>query len=296
MCDTRVVATDTVSPSDEAAFAAARGRLFGIAYRMLGSASDAEDVVQEAWIRWQQADRAEVRDPTAFLVTVTTRLAINALSSARVRRETYIGPWLPEPIDTSADPALGAERAEALDLAVMTVLERLSPTERAAFVLREAFDYPHREVARVLDVGEANARQISARARRHVERESGDPVAPEERLRLLEAIIDAAREGDVVGLEQLLAADVVFTSDGGGVVNAARLPLVGRERVAKALLGIARTFWAEADVRRVTVNGTGGILIARPPQRVAVGTVEVGPDGVRRMWFVVNPEKLERFS
>ncbi len=148
-----------------AEFVAVRGRLFGIAYRMLGSSAEAEDIVQEAWLRWQMADRSAVVDPAAFLATTTTRLCLNALQSARARRETYIGQWLPEPVDTSADPHLGAERGEALELATVMLLEKLPPTERAAYVLREAFDYPYARIADVVQVKEENARQlVSARA------------------------------------------------------------------------------------------------------------------------------------
>ena len=150
------------------AFMSVRPRLFGIAYRMLDSAAEAEDVVQDVWIRWQTADRSVVRDAAAFLATTTTRLAINVMHSARSRRETYVGPWLPEPVDTSADPGLGAERGEALELAILVLLEKLSATERAAYILREAFDYAYRDIANVLRLGEANARQVVTRARQHV--------------------------------------------------------------------------------------------------------------------------------
>ena len=148
-----------------AVFAEVRPRLFGIAYRMLGSATEAEDLLQEVWLRWQAYDRAGVGNPAAFLATTTTRLAINALQSARVRRETYIGPWLPEPVDTGADPYLGAERGEALEFAVLVLLERLSPTERAAYVLREAFDYPYPQIAEIVQINEAAARHLVSRAR-----------------------------------------------------------------------------------------------------------------------------------
>ena len=156
-----------------AQFVAVRGRLFGIAYRMLGSSAEAEDIVQEAWLRWQMADRSAVVDPAAFLATTTTRLCLNALQSARARRETYVGPWLPEPVDTSADPHLGAERGEALELATVMLLEKLPPTERAAYVLREAFDYPYARIADVVQVKEENARQLVSRAQAHLDRSPG---------------------------------------------------------------------------------------------------------------------------
>ena len=151
-----------------AAFLSVRPRLFGIAYRMLGSAAEAEDLVQDVWVRWQTTDRSVVRDASAFLVTTATRLAINVLQSARSRRETYVGPWLPEPCDTSADPGLGAERRQALKVGIRVLLRQLSPTERAAYILREAFDYPYRDIANALRLEEANARQVVTRARQHV--------------------------------------------------------------------------------------------------------------------------------
>jgi len=158
------------------AFVSVRPRLFGIAYRMLGSSAEAEDVLQEVWVRWQTTDRDRVRNPVAFMVTAATRLAINVRQSARVRRETYAGPWLPEPTDTSTDPALGADRREALNVAVLLLLEKLSPTERAAYILREAFDYPYRKIADVIRVEEANARQLVTRARERLSSARREPV------------------------------------------------------------------------------------------------------------------------
>src|SRR5688572_5175788 len=155
------------------AFLSVRPRLFAIAYRMLGSAAEAEDIVQDAWVRWQTTDRSVVRNAAAFLATVTTRLAINVMQSAHSCRETYVGPWLPEPVDTSADPGLGAERGEALELGVLILLEKLSPVERAAYILREAFDYAYRDIAGALRLQEANARQLVTRARQHLANEIG---------------------------------------------------------------------------------------------------------------------------
>ncbi|MQY14532.1 ECF RNA polymerase sigma factor SigJ [Streptomyces sp. RB5] len=179
-------------------------RLFGIAYRMLGSAAEAEDVVQEVWLRWQRTDRSVVLSPTAFLTSVTTRLAINVAQSARMRRETYIGPWLPEPVDTGADPELGAQRAEALEVALLVVLERLTPTERAAYVLREAFDYGYPEIAEILEVTQVNVRKIVSRARRHVAAERRGDVDTAAHRRLLDTFITAARTGNVAPLEAAL--------------------------------------------------------------------------------------------
>src|SRR5207248_1775971 len=200
---------------------------------MLGSAVEAEDIVQDVWLRWQTTDRTVVRDAPAFLATTTTRLAISHAQSARSRRETYVGPWLPEPVDTSADPGLGAERGEALELAVLVLLEKLSPAERAAYVLREAFDYPYKQIAEILQLEEANTRQLVTRARKHIADGRRTQVSSAEQQRLLGAFLDAAQKGDLAALESLFAADIVSYSDGGGVVRAAQKPVIGRERVAK---------------------------------------------------------------
>jgi RNA polymerase sigma factor (sigma-70 family) len=189
------------------AFLRARPRLFAIAFRMLGSSAEAEDIVQDVWVRWQTANRSPVRNPLAFLVAATTRLAINVLHSARARREICSSSWLPEPIDTTSDPGSWAERGEALNVAMRLLLEKLSPTERAAYVLREAFNYPHREIAAVLQVEEANARQLVTRARDRVSGGRRAPVSPAEQRRLLNAFVTAARTGDLARLESVFAAD-----------------------------------------------------------------------------------------
>lgn len=189
------------------AFMSVRPRLYGIAYRMLRNSADAEDLVQDVWMRWQMVDRSTVRDAGAFLVTTTTRLGINLMQSARSRRETCVGSWLPEPVDASADPGVEAQRDEALELCVRVLLRKLPPTERAAYILREAFDYSYREIARVLDLEVANARQIVTRARQHVadcQRKVADSGGHS---RLLEALSAAAQDGDIAGLEYLLASN-----------------------------------------------------------------------------------------
>jgi RNA polymerase sigma-70 factor (ECF subfamily) len=193
-------------------FAPVRPRLFGIACRMLGSAAEAEDIVQDVWLRWQSANRSAVENPPAFMATTTTRLCINLAQSAHSRRETYIGTWLPEPMDTSGDPGLGAERGEALKLAVLVLLEKLSPTERAAYILREAFDYSYRQIADILQMEEANTRQLVSRARKHIADGRRTPVSTGEQRRLLEAFIAAAQKGDMAALEGLFAEDVVSCS------------------------------------------------------------------------------------
>ncbi|MGU3434137.1 RNA polymerase sigma-70 factor [Actinomycetes bacterium M1A6_2h] len=280
----------------DAEFARARPALFGIAYRMLGSVSDAEDVVQESWIRWAAADRDAVREPAAFLATVVTRVSINVLTSARVRRETYPGPWLPEPVDTSADPALGALRAEAVDMAVLLLLETLTPTERAVFVLREAFEYSFAAVAEVVDVTEANARQIFRRARDHVRSRRPAPVDKLRHRQVLDAFLRAAATGDLASLEAVLTESVVTLSDGGGKVTAARIPVVGRSRVAQFLAGVVSKFGQDMSVEYLETNGRDAALFVRDEEVVGVGAIDVGPSGVERVMIVLEPSKLARLD
>jgi RNA polymerase sigma-70 factor (TIGR02957 family) len=275
-----------------ATFQAVRGRLFGIAYRMLGSASEAEDIVQEAWLRWQGTDRTVVEDPPAFLATVTTRLAINALQSARSQRETYIGPWLPEPVDTSADPTLGAERAEALGFAVLVMLERLTPTERAAYVLREAFAYPYEQICEIVQVSEAAARQLVSRARKHLAGERRREVPQSEQRRLLTAFLAAAKTGDLMQLEQLLAEDVVSYSDGGGVVRASKFPVIGRERVARFVRAFHTHFWNGVDITEVDTNGQASVMLSKDGTTFAVVTLVIGAQGIDQVLWMMNPHKL----
>ncbi|GAA3595511.1 RNA polymerase sigma-70 factor [Nonomuraea rosea] len=275
-----------------AVFAGVRPRLFGIAYRMLGSAAEAEDLVQDVWLRWQSYDRATVTDPAAFLATAITRLAINALQSARVRRETYIGPWLPEPVDTGADPYLGAERGEALGFAVLLLLERLSPTERAAYVLREAFDYPYRQIADIIQVSEVAVRQLVSRARKHLVSERRAPVTPAEQRRLLTAFVAAARAGDLAALEGILAADAVSYSDGGGAVRASRFPVVGASRVARYVRAFADRFWAGVEVEWGSVNGQAAALLRRDGEVFTVLTVNASDQGIDQVLWMMNPAKI----
>jgi RNA polymerase sigma factor (sigma-70 family) len=195
------ISMSTACPDDGlSAFLSMRSRLFSIAYRMLGSAAEAEDIVQDVWLRWQTADRRVVRDAAAFLATTTTRRAINVMQSARSRRETSVGSWLPEPVDTSDDPVSRAERGEALELGLLALLETLSPTERAAYILREAFDYPYRDIANVLRLEEANARQVVTRARQRVVKGRRMPASESEHRRLLEAFMAVAKNGAIAAL------------------------------------------------------------------------------------------------
>lgn len=277
-------------------FVRVRPRLFGIAYRMLGNTAEAEDVVQDVWLRWQTADRTGVLDPTAFLVATTTRAAINVAQSARARRETYIGPWLPEPIDTSADPEVGTERGQALELAVLMLLEKLSPTERAAYVLREAFDYAYREIGEILQLEEANARQLVTRARQHIADERKTPVDAASQRRLLEAFLAAAQLGDRVGLERLFASDVVSHTDGNGVARASRVLVSGRDRVALFVSSFASHFWTGAKFTWIEANGRASVLVSRDGVVFAFATIDASADGIEKILWVMSPEKLARIS
>ncbi|HEY3506586.1 MAG TPA: RNA polymerase sigma-70 factor [Actinocatenispora sp.] len=275
-----------------AVFTSVRPRLFGIAYRMVGSVSEAEDLVQEVWLRWQTCDRAAVVHPAAFLATTATRLAINALTSARARHETYVGPWLPEPVDTSADPYLGAERGEALELAALLLMERLTPTERAAYVLREAFDYPYPKIAEVLATSAPAARQLVSRARRHMAGDRRTRATPAAQRELLTTFVAAARTGDTAALERLLTADVTSLADGNGAARVARRPLVGADRVARFLTALARWFWDDIEVRWATTNGQTSALLCHDGGVYAVLTVSASADGIDQVLWVVNPDKL----
>jgi RNA polymerase sigma-70 factor, ECF subfamily len=277
-------------------FLSLRPRLFGIAYRMLGIASEAEDIVQDVWLRWQSADRSVVRDATAFLVTTTVRLAISVAHSARSRRETYIGPWLPEPIDTTADPTLGAERAEALEFAVLILLEKLSPNERASYVLREAFDYSYSDIADILQLTEANTRQLVTRARKHIANGRRAQVSPAEHRRFLDAFLSAVQTGDLTALKGIFVEHVVSVTDGGGMAGAARVPVVGRERVAKYIAALRSHFWAKAIFSTMQLNAQSYGLIARDGVAIALVTVDASPQGIDQVLWIRNPAKLAAIS
>jgi RNA polymerase sigma-70 factor (ECF subfamily) len=274
------------------AFNEARPRLFGIAYRMLGSVAEAEDIVQEAWLRWQQTDRAVVRNPAGFLTTVTTRLAINTAESARMRREQYVGPWLPEPVDTSADPSLGAENAEALESAVLMLLEKLGPEQRAAYILRQAFDYSYDQIAEILATSAANARQLVSRAQKHVESDRKEAVDPTKHRELLEAFLAAARDGDVTRLEQVLSAQVVSITDGAGVApRAARRPVIGRDKVARFIAGWS-DWWLGTTVAYVQTNGQTSLLVRRDDTPAVLLSISASASGIDEAMWVMAPDKL----
>lgn len=275
-------------------FSAVQPRLFGIAYRMLGSAVEAEDIVQEVWVRWQRSDRDSVREPAAFLATTTTRLALNLMQSARARHETYVGPWLPEPIDTGANPELAAERGETLELGILFLLERLTPVERAAYVLREAFAYPYGQIAATVGVTEANARQLVSRARKHLATQKHSPVSSAEQRRFLDAFLSAAQSGHIDSLEAVLSDDVVSYSDGGGVRQAARIPLVGRRRVANFVHALSEWFWDGVDVEWMEANGRSAVRLSAYGDVIGLLTLSASAEGIDRLFWIVNPAKLDR--
>ncbi|MDO0930517.1 sigma-70 family RNA polymerase sigma factor [Streptomyces sp. DG2A-72] len=285
----------TESTLDEAVavFVELRPRLFGIAYRMLGSAVEAEDVVQEVWLRWQKTDRSVVISPVAFLSSTTTRLAINVAQSARVRRETYIGPWLPEPVDTSNDPEVGAQRAEALEFALLLVLEKLNPMERAAYVLREAFDYGYPEIAEILQLSIVNVRKVVSRARKHLAADQRETVDTVEHRRLLDAFVSAAQRGDVASLEALLTPDTVSLSDGNGMRGCSRIPVTGRARVAK--MATYQKLWRDAEPRLVDANGCASVMLYQDGQPIAFMTMTASKEGIHKLMWVFNPSKIAAF-
>jgi len=273
---------------------------FALAYRMLGSVSEAEDVVQEALLRVHQALEAgeQIASPRAFIATVTTRLAINELRSARARRERYVGEWLPEPIltDGREDPAQHAEMADSLSLAILVLLESLSPEQRAVLLLHDVFDYGYREIATIVGKSEDNARQLATRARRYVEqRRPRFQTTREQRDELALQFFAAAEQGDLAGLETLLAHDVVLTGDGGGKVPALARSLRGRNRVARTLLDWVRLVARSpgASLRPVEVNGGPGALLLDGSQRlIGVVVLQIGGGQIQTISSIVNPDKL----
>lgn len=275
-----------------------RHHLFGVAYRMLGRVADAEDVVQEAWLRWDGAARDTIRRPRAWLTTVTSRLAIDRLRSAQTRRETYVGPWLPEPLMTSEDdPAAHAELAASLSLAFLTILERLTPVERAAFLLREVFGLDYDELAATIDRSPVACRQIVHRAKERLgpDRPARFDPGPDEERRLLDTFIVAAGTGDLDALYSVLAEDVVAWSDGGPDQHAARRPVIGRHRVAVFARGIANKrdqMHSELRVDHARINGSPGLVARADGEVFMVMAFDLGPDGIRAIHSVLNPDKL----
>jgi RNA polymerase sigma-70 factor (ECF subfamily) len=280
------------------AFAGYRNLLFSVAYRILGTAADAEDAVQDAWVKWSAADRSRVADQKAYLVRIVSNVALDRLRSAQARRETYVGPWLPEPILT-ADLAEDVTTAESVSMALLVVLETLSPLERAVFVLKEVFGFGHAEIAAAVDRSEATVRQAAHRAREHVRaRRPRFPAEQGRRREVTQRFLAAAAGGDINGLMQLLAPDVTLWTDGGGKVRQAMRPVTGAERVAAWFAGISRRPYEgvePADMRAelVDVNGGPGVLFTGAGRVIGTLTVDLDDSGrIVTVHNVANPEKL----
>ena len=277
-------------------FVAHRSLLFTVAYEMLGSAADAEDVLQESWLRWADVDQTEVRDPRAYLIQVVTRQALNRLRSLSRRREEYIGEWLPEPLLTAPDVAQDIELAESVSIAMLTVLETLAPIERAVFVLREVFDMPYRDIAEAIGRPAATARQIARRAREHVEaRRPRVQVSRSEQQAVVERFLVAMQTGQLQELMEVLAPDVVMIADGGGLAAAARSPIRGAEKVASVIARASRVV-ATLGTRTVWLNGALAGWIEFDGELTAAVSLVVENGRVTRVYAIRNPRKLTRLS
>ncbi|MTE14935.1 RNA polymerase sigma-70 factor [Nocardia aurantiaca] len=280
-----------------------RPRLFALAYRMLGSAAEAEDAVQETYLRWDATDRAEIRSAEAWLTTILVNLCRTWLDSARARRETYVGPWLPEPVRTGhgeLGPLESAEQRELVSMAMLTMLERLTPAERAVFVLREAFGYAHREIADMLDLSVANSQQLYRRATRHVRQERPRFDATPDHVRaLFEKFLGAAQSGDVAALESMFTADIVSTADGGGKFTAARRPVVGAGRVAHYIHGLVTRLlpgFPDVSIDFDEVNGGPAVVFRTAGAVLMIATIDVVGDRISALRMVLNPDKLAFFA
>ncbi len=284
--------------SDEDPFVTHRNLLFTVAYEMLGSAADAEDVLQESWLRWSAVDQAQVREPRAYLVRIVTRQALNQLRTVSRRREDYVGEWLPEPLLTSPDVADDVELAESVSIAMLTVLETLGPAERAVFVLREVFDLPYDEIATAVDKTPAAVRQIAHRAKDHVAaRRPRVQVDPTEQEEVLERFLTAINTGDLQGLMDVLAPDVVSVADGGGKVRgAARRPIVGAAKLAAYILGGMEKFGVQLTATPAWVNGAPGARVEVDGALVGAMSVTVEHGRITRIYSVANPDKLARLD
>ncbi len=281
---------------DDATFEAERGRLVGLAYRITGSRAEADDVVQDAWLRWQRADPSTVVRPAAWLTTVTSRLALDRLKSARHRRETYVGPWLPEPADPEPGPADRAELAESLTVGFLTILERLGPVERVVFLLADVFGVPFDEIATVVDKTPEACRQVASRARRRVRQERPRfEATDEEAWRVTAAFLSAAQAGDLDALVALLADDALLVSDGGAERHAARRPIVA-ERIPRFVANLTRRTEAGDVITPRLLNGQPGVVVERDGRVEFALTVSVVGGEVDRIWIHRNPTKLEALT
>jgi RNA polymerase sigma-70 factor (TIGR02957 family) len=286
-------------PCDPAtvSFVAHRNLLFTVAYEMLGSAADAEDVLQEAWLRWVKVDLEQVRDERAFLVRITTRLALDRLRVLKRRKEAYVGPWLPEPLLTAPDVAEDLELADNVSMAIMLVLETLSPTERAVFVLREAFGFGYDEIAAAVQKSPAAVRQIAHRARGHVEaRRPRQPVSPGEAQAVVESFRRALQTGDFQSLLDILAPDVVLLADGGGLKRAARLPVVGAETVTRYVSRVLTRRGVALTADPTVINGSPALLLSLDGMVDGVLGMRVEEGRISGIYYVRNPEKLTRIT
>ncbi len=278
-------------------FIAHRNLLFTVAYEMLGSAADAEDVLQETWLRWVRVDLAQVRDHRAYLVRITTRQALNRLRTLKRRREAYIGPWLPEPLLTAPDVAEDAELAESVSMAMMLVLETLAPTERAVFVLREAFDVSYEEIAAAVDKSPAAVRQIAHRARQHVDaRRPREVVTARETQAAVAALQGALQDGNLQGLLDVLAPDVVLVSDGGGVKQAALRPIMGAQKVVHFIIGGTSKTTATITVEPTVVNGNPALIMRLDGEVDGIMAIQAEGGLITGLYFVRNPQKLTRIE
>jgi len=296
----------TTDPSTS--FEPHRRRLLGLAYRMLGSMAEAEDAVQETYLRWHDADRDNVAEPRAFLITTTTRICLDVLKSARARREKYVGPWLPDPVtDTAAlAPDAQTEMAEDLSVALLLALDRLSPLERAAFLLHDVFDYSFTQVAGALGRNEAACRQLASRARTRVRKarpagaipaRAGSHSVDPKHAELVSAFITASRSGDVATLTRLLASDARAVTDGGGKVTAALNVIEGADRVAAFLAGVVRKGWTDdLSVRLDMINGLPGLIVSGSRGLVQTTAFEIEGEVVKAIYVVRNPDKLRHLA
>lgn len=276
------------------AFEAARGRLFGLAYRMLGSRADAEDIVQEAYVRWHEVDKGRIESPEAWLVTTTTRLAIDRLRRLKTEREAYFGQWLPQPIVSDAPPDRHLDLADDLSIAFLTLLERLAPEERAAFLLHDVFDVGYPQIASVIEKTESAARQVVHRARERVrgERKRFD-VSESAKTALLERFLAATEARDEQAVLALFAQDATWTADGGGKVGAAVNPIVGADRIARLVLGLQDKFWSNGRVLEIaTINGETGLRLREDDRLIATMSIATDGEQILAVYAVVNPDKL----
>ena len=282
-------------------FESHRGHLVGLAYRMLGSVAEAEDAVQEAYLRWHRADRAAVVNPRAFLSKTVTRVCLDVLKSARARRESYVGPWLPEPVldSTTLSAETASDYADDLSVTLMLALERLSPLERAAFLLHDVFDMEFGEVADALGRSEAACRQLAARARGHVRAERPRfRVSPEDGAKLVDAFLAASRSGDAGSLAQLLAESAVLYSDGGGKKRAALNPIHGRDRIVRFFTSLARKerLHPIVGVRPTQVNGMAGLVAVEADGTVLTISLDIRDGLIAAIYIVSNPDKLHHVA